>query len=77
MSFDLEGEMSKAMTEIVDNNPWHIFLEILSLDSGANVLPPYESESDVLIFLKLYDPKVRKIYYCGHHYVQSASTIGW
>ncbi len=76
VSFDLEAEMSKQMIEIAENHPWNIFLEIISLDSGLNALPPFDSESEVLVFFKLYDPRLRKIYYCGHHYVQSGSTFG-
>lgn len=74
--FDLETEMSRQMGDIADNHPWNIFLEIIPLDSGLNVLPSYDNETEILIFFKLYDPKVRKIYYCGHHYVQSESTFG-
>lgn len=73
--FDVEAEMSKQMIEISDNHPWCIFLEIIQLDSGIAALPPFDNDSEVLVFFKLYDPKVRKIYYCGHHYVQSESTI--
>ncbi|XKL66747.1 hypothetical protein PGB90_010167 [Kerria lacca] len=73
--FDLETEMSRQMGDIADNHPWNIFLEIIPLDSGLNVLPSYDNETEILIFFKLYDPKVRKIYYCGHHYVQSESTF--
>ncbi|XP_065225865.1 ubiquitin carboxyl-terminal hydrolase 7 [Planococcus citri] len=73
--FDIISEMSKQIGDITDNHPWSIFLEIIPLDIGMNMLPTFDSESEVLVFFKLYDPKVRKIYYCGHHYVQSGSTF--
>lgn len=76
VSFDLENEMSKQMTEVAENQSWNIFLEIISLDSGLNALPSFDSESEVLVFFKLYDPKVKKIYYCGHSYVFTGSTLG-
>ena len=75
-SFDLETEMSKQMTEVAEMHPWNIFLEIVSLDDGPSVLPSFDTETEVLIFFKLYDPKVRKIYYCGHSYVYTGSTLG-
>lgn len=75
-SFDLESEMSKQMTEVADLPSWNIFLEIISLDLGSNALPNFDSESEVLVFFKLYDPKVRKIHYCGHSYVFTGSTLG-
>lgn len=75
MHFDALAEMNKQMAEVAENHPWIIFLEILPLDLGINGLPMFESDSEVLVFFKLYDPKARKIYYCGHHYVQSGSTF--
>lgn len=75
MHFDVMAEMSKQIGDITDNHPWNIFLEIVPLDLGITSLPPFDSESEVLVFFKLYDPKVRKIYYCGHHYLQSGSTF--
>lgn len=73
--FDWVSDMSKKISDVSDNQPWNIFLEIIPLDAGITTLPPFDSDSEVLVFFKLYDPKVRKIYYCGHHYVQSESTV--
>lgn len=73
--FDWVSDMSKKISDVSDNQPWNIFLEIIPLDAGITTLPPFDSDSEVLVFFKLYDPKVRKIYYCGHHYVQSGSTV--
>lgn len=73
--FDVETEMNKQIIDVAENSSWYIFLEIMPLDCGLNALPSFDNESEVLVFFKLYDPKVRKIHYCGHHYLQSGSTV--
>lgn len=54
-------------------NPWNIFLEMLPPDSGFSALPPFDKENDVVLFFKYYDPKQKRIHYCGHHYLPIAS----
>lgn len=73
---DIEGELHRAMQDIAEcANPWSIFLEVLSPDSGLSALPPFDRDSDALLFFKMYDPKTKKIYYCGHHYMPVASKV--
>lgn len=73
---DIEGDLNRPLQEIAEgNNPWNVFLEVLSPDSGATALPPFDRDCDVLLFFKMYDPKAKKIYYCGHHYMPVASKV--
>lgn len=62
--------MHRLVVELSENqSPWNIFLEVVPPDSGLTSLPPYNKDEDVLLFFKLYDPKLMKIFYCGHYYV--------
>jgi len=38
-------------------------------------LPPFDKDTDVLLFFKLYDPKNKKIHYCGHHYMPVVAKV--
>lgn len=67
---DLETDMNKTVQELSDqDNPWVVFVETLSPESGLKELPPFDKDSDVLLFLKLYNPRTKTISYCGHLYV--------
>ncbi|XP_013784489.1 ubiquitin carboxyl-terminal hydrolase 7-like [Limulus polyphemus] len=67
---DLETDINKPIIDIADNaNPWMLFLETVDPDSGADCLPEFDKESDVLLFFKLYDPRNKRISYCGHMYM--------
>lgn len=73
---DLETELSKTLFEIAESqNPFTIFLEMVPPDSGLTSLPNFDRDSDVLLFFKLYDPKNKKIHYCGHHYMPVAAKV--
>lgn len=73
---DLEADMHKAVLDISENqNPWVIFVECVPPDSGLTALPPFDKDTDVLLFFKMYDPKTKRIYYCGHHYMPVASKV--
>lgn len=73
---DLEADMHKAVLDISENqNPWMIFVECVPPDSGLTALPPFDKDTDVLLFFKMYDPKTKRIYYCGHHYMPVASKV--
>ncbi|XP_014255041.1 ubiquitin carboxyl-terminal hydrolase 7 isoform X2 [Cimex lectularius] len=75
-TLDIESELHKTIEDIAERaSPWNIFLEILSPDAGTNSLPPFDKDADVLLFFKMYDPKAKKIYYCGHHYMPVASRV--
>ncbi|KAK3090560.1 hypothetical protein FSP39_012693 [Pinctada imbricata] len=67
---DLEATLSKTVAEVADNDcPWTLFVETLSPESGLKELPFFDKDSDVLMFLKMYDPRTCSISYCGHSYV--------
>ncbi|GAB6025849.1 Ubiquitin carboxyl-terminal hydrolase 7 [Chamberlinius hualienensis] len=67
---DIDADHNKFVIDVAENaNPWMIFLETIDLDSGLQALSPFDKESDVLLFFKLYDPKTKKISYCGHQYL--------
>lgn len=71
---DINNDQYKTIADISENmNPWNIFLEMLLPDSGFSALPNFDKESDVVLFFKLYDPKQKRIHYCGHHYMPICS----
>lgn len=73
---DLETELHKSVLDVAENqNPWTVFLEMVPPDSGLTCLPNFDKDSDVLLFFKLYDPKNKKIHYCGHHYMPVAAKV--
>lgn len=73
---DIEGDAHKTLAELAENQiPWSIFVEVVNPDSGLSSLPPFDKDADVLLFFKLYDPKAKQIYYCGHHYMPVASKV--
>ncbi|XP_066139547.1 ubiquitin carboxyl-terminal hydrolase 7 isoform X1 [Euwallacea fornicatus] len=68
-ALDLEADLHKPVIDAAEIvNPWNIFLELLPPESGLTSLPQFE-KNDVMLFFKLYDPKQKKIHYCGHAYV--------
>ncbi|KAJ8938767.1 hypothetical protein NQ318_009122 [Aromia moschata] len=73
---DLEADLHKTVIDAAENmNPWNIFLELLPPDSGQTALPTFDKETDVLLFFKMYDPKQKKIHYCGHSYLPVTSKL--
>ncbi|XP_023287513.1 ubiquitin carboxyl-terminal hydrolase 7-like [Orussus abietinus] len=71
-----EADFQKAMTDCAENmNPWNVFVELGPPDSGLSALPSFDKDTDVLLFFKLYDPKSKKIHYCGHHYMPVAAKV--
>lgn len=73
---DLETDLHKQVTEVAENqNPWNIFVEVVPPDSGLQALPPFDKDTDVLLFFKLYEPKTKRIHYCGHHYMPVAAKV--
>lgn len=68
--------MQKTVLDAADNqNPWNILVELLPPDSGLTCLPPFDKDTDVLLFFKMYDPRNKKIHYCGHHYLPVSSKL--
>lgn len=73
---DLETDWNKNVADISDTqNPWFLFVECVPPDSGLTALPHFDKHSDVLLFFKMYDPKAKRIYYCGHQYMPIASRV--
>ncbi|XP_053607291.1 ubiquitin carboxyl-terminal hydrolase 7 isoform X3 [Plodia interpunctella] len=71
---DIVNDQHKTVADVSENmNPWNIFLEMLPPDSGLTTLPTFDKENDVVLFFKFYDPKQKRIHYCGHHYRPIAS----
>lgn len=66
---DLEADINKTVQELSDEGTWTVFVETLNPESNAQRLPHFDKDSDVLLFLKMYDPRTKSISYCGHAYV--------
>ncbi|XP_071563209.1 ubiquitin carboxyl-terminal hydrolase 7-like isoform X2 [Temnothorax nylanderi] len=65
-----DADLQKPIIDCAKNhNPWNVFVELVPPDSDMTALPPFDNDTDVLLFFKLYDPKNKKIHYCGHHYM--------
>ncbi|XP_072125057.1 ubiquitin carboxyl-terminal hydrolase 7 isoform X1 [Mobula birostris] len=75
---DYEADSNKTMIELSDNdNPWTIFLETVDPELAASgaTLPKFDKDHDVMLFLKMYDPKTRSLNYCGHIYTPISCKI--
>ncbi|EPQ11864.1 Ubiquitin carboxyl-terminal hydrolase 7 [Myotis brandtii] len=75
---DNEADGNKTMIELSDNeNPWTIFLETVDPELAATgaTLPKFDKDHDVMLFLKMYDPKTRSLNYCGHIYTPISCKI--
>ncbi|XP_046819841.1 ubiquitin carboxyl-terminal hydrolase 7 isoform X2 [Vespa crabro] len=71
-----EADLQKSLYDCADNaNPWNVFVELVPPDSDLTALPPFDKDTDVLLFFKLYDPKNKKIHYCGHHYMPVVARV--
>lgn len=69
-AIDLENDLNKSVIDLSENaNPWTIFLETIPMDQPVDRLPDFDKETDVLLFFKLYDPRLKHIAYCGHTYM--------
>ncbi|XP_076458949.1 ubiquitin carboxyl-terminal hydrolase 7-like isoform X2 [Babylonia areolata] len=66
----LDNDCCRTVLDLAEQeNPWTLFVETLSPDSGQRVLPHFDKDSDVLLFIKLYNPRTKTMSYCGHLYV--------
>ncbi|XP_067426504.1 ubiquitin carboxyl-terminal hydrolase 7-like isoform X2 [Thunnus thynnus] len=75
---DYEADCNKSMIDLSDNeNPWTIFLETVDPEMAASgaTLPKFDKDHDVMLFLKMYDPKTRSLNYCGHIYIPISCII--
>ncbi|ESO84027.1 hypothetical protein LOTGIDRAFT_184079 [Lottia gigantea] len=74
--FDTEVDLNKNIMEAAKNEcPWTVFVETLSPESGLKELQPFDNESDVILFLKMYDPRTKSLSYCGHIYVPISAKV--
>ncbi|XP_033118944.1 ubiquitin carboxyl-terminal hydrolase 7-like [Anneissia japonica] len=68
-------DAEKTVHDIAENDPnWLVFLETADPEQQA-ALPQFDKDSDVLLFLKKYDPKTKTISYCGHIAVSITQKI--
>lgn len=67
---------NKTILEVADGeNMWKIFLETQEAESPNSPLKSFDKETDVLLFLKYYDPVIKQISYVGHIYVPIRTKI--
>ncbi|PIK35425.1 putative ubiquitin carboxyl-terminal hydrolase 7 [Apostichopus japonicus] len=67
---------NKTILEVADGeNVWKIFLETQEAESPNNPLKAFDKETDVLLFLKYYDPAIKQIAYVGHVYLPIRTKI--
>lgn len=73
---DITSDLEKSLADLTDSsNTWNIFLELAPLDVDPNVFQMVDSDEDVLLFLKLYEPRERTLFYIGHTYVKSSCKL--
>lgn len=72
----MEADLQKSISDCAESlNPWNVFVELVPPDSELKTLPSFDKDTDVLLFFKLYDPKNKKIHYCGHHYMPVTAKV--
>ncbi|PIK49499.1 putative ubiquitin carboxyl-terminal hydrolase 7 [Apostichopus japonicus] len=68
--------LTRRILEVADGeNVWKIFLETQEAESPNNPLKAFDKETDVLLFLKYYDPAIKQIAYVGHVYLPIRTKI--
>lgn len=50
-------------------------METVPPDSGLKALTAFDKDSDVLLFFKYYDPRHKRLHYCGHHYMHISFNV--
>lgn len=74
--FFYKDDLNKAILQCADlQNPWLVFLELLSPDSEQMSLPPFNKERNVLLFFKFYDPAMKRLNYCGLGYYSRTQKV--
>ncbi|XP_070580003.1 ubiquitin carboxyl-terminal hydrolase 7-like [Ptychodera flava] len=72
----MDSDINRSVYELAEGeSPWNVFLETVDAESGNAALPPFDKDSDVLLFLKLYDAKTKSISYCGHIYLPISTKV--
>jgi len=65
LHFDFEAEASRTIEQIpTSQKPWVIWLE-LACPNVPGPLPPFNPKSEVLLFLKYYDARNKRLNYIG------------
>ena len=73
---NLEMQLNRVVFDASENrDPWIVFLELLPPDSDRIELPLFQKPDDVLMFFKMYDPKEKRVHYCGHSYLNVNSNL--
>lgn len=75
---DYEAECSRQMIDLSNGeNSWTAFLECLDPEMSVNgaALPKFDNDHDVMLFLKMYDPKAHTLNYCGYVCLPISSKI--
>ncbi|XP_077980640.1 ubiquitin carboxyl-terminal hydrolase 7-like [Glandiceps talaboti] len=73
---DMDSDIDRPAYELAESeSPWTIFLETVDAESGTAALPAFDKDSDVLLFLKMYDAKTKSISYCGHIYLPITTRV--
>ncbi|XP_022103325.1 ubiquitin carboxyl-terminal hydrolase 7-like [Acanthaster planci] len=67
---------NKTIHDIADGDiVWTVFLETQLAEFPNASLPSFDKDSDVLLFLKMYDPKLKRISFCGHIYPPISTKV--
>ncbi|KAK2714285.1 hypothetical protein QYM36_008742 [Artemia franciscana] len=70
-----QEEYSKMVSEVCDQgSTWYVLCEMAPPDSKTG-LQSFSPQTDVLLFLKYYDPRIRKLHYAGHIYVPLTANL--
>lgn len=68
-AFDWRDEWPKALINCAEmQNVWTVFVEQLAAVSPLAELPLFMRDSEVLLFFKYYDPRAKRLNYCGLGY---------
>lgn len=63
------------MIEVSENeNPWHVWLECVTVDGPSASLTRFDKQNDILLFLKFFNPYSQIMSYCGHIIVPIEGT---
>ena len=74
-----QSASNKPLIELAENeNPWHVWLEFALPDATTNQLPSFDKQGDILLFLKMFNPRTQTISYCGHLTIPiDGPTVSW
>ncbi|XP_050425413.1 ubiquitin carboxyl-terminal hydrolase 7 isoform X1 [Adelges cooleyi] len=75
MYLDPEENGTKTIQDIQEGtgSTWNIWLELV--EPSVNSLAPYDKNSQLLVFLKLFIPEERLLVYCGYYFISYESPL--